>query len=176
MADNTQKIPAKEKMEAVGVRFPVSVIEWLAGLKIGNAVTPSDKIRAIVAQARLQSDFYETSQACLAWAQEVLSPLVMAMQSEEAQGHGRFEALALLASWLPPTLAAMLASAPQADREALQQKEKIIVGRCFQLLESFARLALCHDLNSPAGESVMRLLEQQIGSLSSVARPKAVEP
>jgi hypothetical protein len=137
-------------MEVIATRFPVSDIAWLAGLQVKNTVTPSDKVRAIVAQARQQNELYDNPQACLGWAREILSPLVMAMQSEEALGHARCEVLALLLEWLPSTLTALLVSAPQADCDTLRQKEKFMVGRCFQLMETVVRLALasptpCHD-------------------------------
>ncbi|MCL2021365.1 MAG: hypothetical protein FWG81_04540 [Betaproteobacteria bacterium] len=150
-------------METVGVRFPVSDIEWLAGLQIKNAVTPSDKVRAIVAQARQQNSLYDDPQACLAWVREILSPLVIAAQAEEAQGHARCEILALLLEWLPSTLAALLVLAPEADRDALRQKEKIMLGRCFQLMEAVTRLALasptqCHDPGA-IRDNVLRISE-----------------
>jgi hypothetical protein len=173
MPRTPQAFPVKERMEAVAVRFPVSDIAWLAGLQIKTAVTPSDKVRAIVAQARQQNELYNDPQACLAWAREILSPLVMSMQSEEALGHARYEMLTLLLEWLPPTLTALLASVPQVDRNALQQKEKILVGRCFQLMEAVIRLALasptpCHDPDA-IRDNVQRVFEQA-GILSIIPK------
>ena len=165
-------------METVGVRFPASDIEWLAGLQIKNAVTPSDKIRAIVTQARQQNGVYDDPQTCLAWAREILSPLVMAVQSEEALGHARYETLALMVEWLPSTLAALLASAPYADRDTLQQKEKIMVARCFQLMEAIIRLALAsptpsHDPDM-IRDNVLRVLE--LASVLSITPSTTVKP
>ena len=40
------------QMQTLSARIPTEDMEWLAGLDIQGAVSPSDKLRALIAQMR----------------------------------------------------------------------------------------------------------------------------
>ncbi|MCL2625489.1 MAG: hypothetical protein FWD46_01555 [Cystobacterineae bacterium] len=147
----------KERMETVGVRFPLSDIEWLASLQLKEALTPSDKIRAIVTAARRQQEGYGDYEASLSWLSELWAPVVAAIRAREfrAEGPGlHSELLRLLMEWLPQTLALLLArgrgeeegsggaGSKDENLEALLQLEAQLAQRCFLLCESLLRLGI----------------------------------
>ncbi|GBG02003.1 hypothetical protein AZSI13_13300 [Azospira sp. I13] len=141
--------PAKERMETVGVRFPVSDIEWLASLQVKGAVTPSDKIRHLIAEARRQEAGTADLETCLAWARDLVAPFNSHVRREELLAGEHSELLALLGDWLPLVLALCLAGDNSQD---LIRRENSLAKSCFQLLEGVLRLGVsnqapCYDPN-----------------------------
>ncbi len=146
--------PSKERMETVGVRFPLSDIEWLASLQLKDAVTPSDKIRTIVATARRQHEGYGDYEASLSWLHDLLAPAVAAVRAGEfrpGQPGLHSDLVALVLEWLPQTLALVLARCQgmkESDgnegenRESLLELEAQLAQRCFQMCESLLRLGV----------------------------------
>ncbi|MCL2829158.1 MAG: hypothetical protein FWD77_00280 [Betaproteobacteria bacterium] len=140
----------KERMETVGVRFPLSDIEWLASLQIRDAVTPSDKIRAIVGAARRQDEGYGDYEASLGCLRDLLAPAVAAVRAGEFRARNpglHSDLVTMLMEWLPQTMALMLAQGRGAgdegeSREFLLQLEAQLAQRCFQLCEFLLRLGV----------------------------------
>ncbi|MDR2507856.1 MAG: hypothetical protein LBD67_07680 [Candidatus Accumulibacter sp.] len=157
----------RERMETVGVRFPLSDIEWLASLSMKDALTPSDKIRAIVAEARRRNEGLGDYEAALSWLRDLLAPAISAIKGREFRSENpgmHSELVALAAEWLPQTLALLLAQgAPergqgegqekqerQDNAEMLMAFEVQLARRAFQFCESLLRLGVgrsapCYD-------------------------------
>ncbi|MCL2178075.1 MAG: hypothetical protein FWC28_08415 [Proteobacteria bacterium] len=143
---------SKERMETVGVRFPLLDIAWLASLQLKDALTPSDKIRSIVTTARRQHEGYGDYEASLSWLSELLAPVVASIRAREfrAEGPGlHSELLTFFIEWLPQTLALVLARSRGTQEggegenlESLVQLEAQLAQRCFQLCESLLRLGV----------------------------------
>lgn len=142
--------PTKERMETVGVRFPISDIEWLASLQIKGAVTPSDKIRHIVAEARRQEAGATDLETSLVWAQDLLAPFNARIRREELLKGEHSDLLALVGEWLPQALALCLARSGDTGEKNLFLRERALTKSCFQLSEGLLRLgvstqAACYD-------------------------------
>ena len=151
----------RERMETVGVRFPLSDIEWLASLSMKDALTPSDKIRAIVAEARRRNEGLGDYEATLSWLRDLLAPAISGIKGREFRSENpgmHSELVALVAEWLPQTLALLLAQgAPERGQaegrdnaETLIAFEAQLARRTFQFCESLLRLGVgrsapCYD-------------------------------
>jgi hypothetical protein len=55
------------QMQTLSVRIPSEDLEWLAALEISGASTPSDKLRALIAQMRKQHQGTMDHATCVAW-------------------------------------------------------------------------------------------------------------
>lgn len=158
----------KERMEMVGVRLPLADLEWLAGVQREGAVTPSDKLRALVGEARRRQEGSARYETCLAWARELLAPSILAIQQAEYQQDRHSELLALIGEALPPLIAALLLRPDRADQDepgadSLAVQEASLARRACALAEGLLRLAVSREPQcyNPRvmDEPVSRLLE-----------------
>jgi hypothetical protein len=70
-------------MQTVSVRMPNEDMEWLATLNLQGTSTPSDKLRALVAQIRRQREGAADYAASLAWMRDLVTPLVTRIGANE---------------------------------------------------------------------------------------------
>jgi len=138
------------QMQTLSARIPSEDLEWLAGLDIQGAVSPSDKLRALIGQMRRQYEGTLDYQGGLSWLRDLLAPFVTAIRALEHQNRMHSEALTLVTEALPQLMATLLSEqgiakeAKDAKRRAVEVEE-IVVQRCFQLLTSIMRLAVTRD-------------------------------
>jgi len=140
------------QMQTLSARIPTEDMEWLVGLDVQGAVSPSDKLRALIGQMRRQYDGTLDYQRSLSWLRDLVAPFVTAIRALEHQNRMHSEVLTLTAEALPQIMATLLSErglTPDAKRHAVEIEE-IVVQRCFQLLTSLLRLAVtrgagCYD-------------------------------
>jgi hypothetical protein len=140
------------KMQTLSARIPSEDIEWLMGLDVQGAVSPSDKLRALVAQMRRQHEGTLDYERSLGWLRDLVSPFITGIRALEHQNRMHSEVLTLAAEWLPQIMATLI-SERAIGRDAKQRAigiEEIVVQRCLQLLASIIRLAVtrnaaCYD-------------------------------
>jgi hypothetical protein len=135
------------QMQTLSARIPMDDMEWLAGLDIQGAVSPSDKLRALIAQIRRQHEGTLDYERSLGWLRDLVAPFVTAIRAVEHHNRMHSEVLTLAAEWLPQVMATLLserALAKDAKKQAIDVEE-IVVQRCFQLLASIMRLAVTRD-------------------------------
>lgn len=135
------------QMQTISARLPSEDLAWLMTLDVPGAVSPSDKLRALVAQMRRQSEGTLDYARSLAWLREMLTPFVNALRAIEHRHQTHSEALTLVAEWLPQVMATLLSERTLAaeDRKRATEIEDIVVRRCFQFLASLMRLAVTRD-------------------------------
>jgi hypothetical protein len=134
-------------MQTLSARIPTEDIEWLASLDIQGAVSPSDKLRALIAQMRRQYEGTLDYERSLSWLRDLVAPFVTGIRAVEHTNRMHSEVLTLTAEWLPQVMATVLserALAKDAKKRAIEVEE-IIVQRCFQLLASIMRLAVTRE-------------------------------
>ena len=132
------------QMQTLSARIPLEDIEWLASLDIQGAVSPSDKLRALIAQMRRQYEGTLDYERSLSWLRDLIAPFVTAIRALEHNNRMHSEVLTLTAEWLPQIMATLLserALLKDAKKRAIDVEE-IVVQRCFQLLASIMRLAV----------------------------------
>jgi hypothetical protein len=135
------------QMQTLSARIPTEDMEWLVGLDIQGAVSPSDKLRALIAQMRRQHEGTLDYERSLAWLRDLVAPFVTAIRAIEHQHRTHSEVLTLAAEWLPQVMATLLSerSLGKDARTRAIDVEEIVVQRCFQLLASIMRLAVTRD-------------------------------
>lgn len=154
-------------MVQVGARLPQQDADFISRLRIDGAATPSDKLRAIVAEARRRHEGAEDFAAALELARDQLAPLMQRLQRSEFEAGIHSELLLRLLDWLPDTLAYLtsrLPPVPEASKRPLENTERALeeteraltafergaADRVFRLLEVVLQLAVtrrpqCYD-------------------------------
>lgn len=148
----------------ISARIPAEDAAFLASLSLEGAVTPSDKLRAIITAARRQHEGDGDFAGSLHWLKDVLKPALARVALSEHEAGLSSELLSILSAQLPPLLAMLMAARPQSADE-LRQLEASLAQRSLQLLEAVMRLgvtrrAACYDLE---------LLHKQLPSILELA-------
>jgi hypothetical protein len=140
------------QMQTLSARIPMDDMEWLAGLDVQGAVSPSDKLRALIAQVRRQYDGTLDYAGSLEWLGDLVAPFVSSVRAFEHHNRMHSEVITLAAEWLPQVMATLLSERGLAqDAKASDAKahaidvEDIVVQRCLQFLASIMRLAVTRD-------------------------------
>lgn len=140
------------QMQTLSVRVPAEDIEWLASLEVQGAVTPSDKLRALIAQMRRQHQGTMDYAACVAWLRDLMTPFVVALREVEHRQKIHSDALDAVIEWVPQIAATLLAGQRFGadDVAAVMALEEALIQRCFQLTTTLLRLGItpraeCYD-------------------------------
>ena len=135
------------QMQTLSARIPSEDLEWLVGLDIQGAVSPSDKLRALIGQLRRQHEGSLDYQRSLGWLRDLVAPFVAAIRGFEHHNRMHSEVLTLVAEAVPQIMATLLSERGLGDdtKKRAIAVEEIVVQRCFQLLTSILRLAVTRD-------------------------------
>jgi hypothetical protein len=135
---------------------------FLADLQIAGAQTPSDKVRALIEEARRRSDGSHDYKTSLAWLRDVVAPALDRVRTAELEHGTHSELVFVLVEWAAEVLACALAHAPSegAGPDALLRLERLLADRAFRGVDAVLRLAVtrrapCYDrdvLRARAGE------------------------
>jgi hypothetical protein len=139
-------------MQTLSVRISSEDFEWLSALEIAGTSTPSDKLRALIAQMRKQHQGTMDHATCVAWLRELLSPFVVALREVENRHRMHSDAINAVIEWLPQIMATLL-SERRFGKDAPGRAadiESALVQRCFQLFSTLMRLGVtpvaeCYD-------------------------------
>jgi hypothetical protein len=139
-------------MQTVSARIPVDDLQWLATLEVQGASTPSDKLRALVAQLRRQHEGSMEYSASLQWMRDLVAPFATSIGAFEHRQGKHSELLRLISDWVPQLMAILIAenSLGREPQRKAQEIEEKLVARCVQLIMSFLRLGItpvadCYD-------------------------------
>ena len=137
------------QMQTVSARLPSDDLEWLSALDLPGAVTPSDKLRALIAQMRKQHEGALDYSACLSWLRDLLSPFVIELRGIEHRERTHSEAVSAVIAWAPQVMATMLSARDFGDEGIGRSREveDALVQCCFRLLIALLRLGV-----TPAAE------------------------
>lgn len=137
----------------ISVRITTEDASFLAGLRLDDAVTPSDKLRALLREARQRQEQGHDYQSCQRQLQDLLAPAMQRLRQAELQVRQHSDFVDLVLPWLAETLAYAAtapATAPPEDTELLRDVEGNLATRVFRLLEGVLRLGVtrqapCYD-------------------------------
>ncbi|KJK22057.1 hypothetical protein UB46_23335 [Burkholderiaceae bacterium 16] len=131
-------------MQTVSVRIPEEDLAWLAGIELPGASSPSDKIRALLADARRRADGSSDYIGCVALLREQVRPLLDATQTLEHEHQQHSEIVPMLAMQLPELMASLIAGVPSGDRAPAQAREleARLTARAMRMLLGLLRLAV----------------------------------
>lgn len=145
------------KTIAMSVRVSPDDAEFIAGLTIPGASTPSDKLRSIIAQARARTEGTADYATCLTLVQDLLAPARQRVREAEHRHRVNSELLAAVLDWLPETLAGVMSQTPvapaanssdeatQAERRQLTDLESSLADRVFMLVEIVLRMGVTKE-------------------------------
>lgn len=140
------------KTVPVSVRLSQEDASFIANLDISDAVTPSDKIRSIIKEAKKQKEDIVNYEGCLKIAQETLKGLVQKVKATELEEKQHSELVTVFNDWIVESFAYIASAKPAPDAEAFDLKalEEGIANRSFRLLEVMARMGVtskapCYD-------------------------------
>jgi predicted ATP-dependent protease len=138
----------------ISARIPQEDADFLAKLKIEGAITPSDKLRAIIGEARQRAEGQGDYAASLQWIRQILVPAVNRIREGEHRTRMHSELVLAVAEWLPQACALILSEHADGanEKQQLIELEKALADRAFQLAEALLRLGVteqapCYDKN-----------------------------
>lgn len=134
-----------------GKSIPLSVrvsdddAEFLAALQLDGAVTPSEKLRALIARARAEAADGRSFEAALARLRAQLEPTAQLLRTRELETRRRSQLVLEVMQALPDLAAYLVAGPAPATRsrnEDLPGFEQGVADRLFRLIEAVLRLAV----------------------------------
>ncbi|WP_028581716.1 hypothetical protein [Desulfogranum japonicum] len=148
------------KKVQIGARISHEDAEFISQLQIEGARTPSDKLRAIIEQARKEhenaKDFTGVYRSVL---QQVL-PLIEYIKREELANEKHSELVEKILNWLPEFYAYTLTGIhPEQEQNDLIAYERGLLERTFRLLESILHIELSKNPSSYTPSLVRNHLE-----------------
>ena len=145
------------KTVSISARISNEDAEFISQLKINGATTPSDKLRAIISDARLRKSRIQDYRGSFQMIQELLMPVIEYVRQTELESHEHSELVTRSIEWLPDTLAFIVSAAPQraGDKsvEKLKSLESGLADRVFRLIESVLQMGItrrcpCYDTDA----------------------------
>lgn len=131
------------KSVTISARIAEEDAEFLALLDLPGASTPSEKIRALIAQARSRHSEGRTYEASLTLLRDLLEPSAQALRAREMATRQRSELLADALYWLPDLVALLVSGPPNKARPGdLLEFEAAVAQRVFHFIEAMLRLAV----------------------------------
>jgi hypothetical protein len=155
------------KTVPISARISHEDAEFISQLKINDATTPSDKLRAIIADTKRRKKRDQDYRGCFQMIQEIMIPVVEKIREAELENHVHSALITRCVEWLPDTLAYVVSSAPRSigdkTSEQLDHLERGIADRVFRLMESVLQMGItqrcpCYDADAIA-QRVTPILE-----------------
>lgn len=139
----------------MSVRLAQEDADFIAAVDVAGAKTPSEKLRAIIRQARTRYEGTDTFTGCLDFARDLLAPARHRIAAAEHDHQVHSELVAVVAEALPAMVATLM-TGPDVDADGtteageLANVEQALADRVFALAEALLRLGVtrqcrCYD-------------------------------
>lgn len=142
------------KTVSISARITHEDAEFISQLKINGAKTPSDKLRAIIADARRRDSRTQDYRGCFQMIQEIMKPVIEKIRHAELENNVHSELITRCVEWLPDTIAYTVSSVHEFEnagsRDQLENTESGVSDRVFRLMESVMQMGItrrcpCYD-------------------------------
>lgn len=136
------------KTVPVSVRLPEDDAGFLSSLHLEGATSASEKLRALIADARKRQHGTEEYPAALKLAEENLAPTLRIIRSSERDNGLHSELVSRLGEWLPDCMAYLIASngvATELDADTLTDIERGLADRVFVLIQSILQMGVTRE-------------------------------
>lgn len=154
--------------QTITLRLDEDDLGYLAGVEVVGAANLSEKIRALLADARRQREGLTDFGAAYDFARRLLAATERRIRDTEVQAEIRSELLSRVLAWLPDLMALLLAggAGDQSDQPAqLRRLERAVGERVLSLADSLVQQAVagfpgCYDSRALTGraQSVLRIV------------------
>ena len=133
----------------MSVRVSPEDAEFISRLSIGDATTPSDKVRALLRDSRKRHEGFHSLVGCVAMLEEMMGPASALLLEFERKERIHSELILKLKQWLPETVGLLLthlAGASEGDEsERLTELERQLADRVFLLIEDVVRMGVTRE-------------------------------
>lgn len=155
----------------LSVRIPQDDFEWLTALDIKGAVTPSDKLRAIIQRHRREHDGTQSYELALSWLRDLIQPFAREVAAYEHRTSKRSEVVAATIEWVPQLMALLASEHIQADASPARarQVEDMLLQRSVALLGALLRLGITPTSSTYDDGAIARQLPR-LGELIDAIR------
>lgn len=142
------------KMVPISTRISQDDVEFISQLKVSGASTPSDKVRAIIADAKRRAEGLQDYRSAFQMMQELFQPVREHIREAELETGKHSELVTRLIEWLPDMTAYLLSTLARSDHDIDEQDllalEEGLTDRVFRLLESVMQMGItqrcpCYD-------------------------------
>lgn len=156
------------KTVSISARISQEDAEFISQLSIADAKTPSDKLRALVSDARRRSLHEEDFRGHLKMFQDMIGPVKAKISETELAENTHSEVVSRILEWIPDMMAFVLSTTATKEetmsKEQLTQLEAGLTERIFRLLDATMQLALTNP--SPCYRS--SVIQDRASSLISL--------
>ena len=159
-------------MQTVSVRIPENDLAWLVELQLPDATSPSDKIRALIADSHRRIKGAHDFARCAALFREQVRPVLDVIEAYEYETHHHSELITQLAAQLPDLMASLVTAAPpgHAIAEAANELEARLAAKSMRMLLGLLRLAVTG--NPPAyHRAVLDPYVREVKELANLIQP-----
>ncbi len=150
----------------IGARVNADDAEFLNLLEINGATTPSDKLRAIIEEARLRREYSHDFSGSYRMIQEQIIPITEKIKKAEFDKEIHSALLTRILEWLPEFYAYSLSSLSDDSEENLAAFEKGAVDRVVRLFESLLHL----ELSAQTSSYTPGVFKDHVASLSELIK------
>lgn len=134
------------KTVQVSARISQEDAAFLASLQISGAHTPSDKLRAIITEARHRQAGQESYRDCVRMVDNLLEPTRLVIGESELRHKMHSDLIPRVLDWLPDMLGLVVASRAELSEdesiESMVALETAIADRVFRLMESVLQMGV----------------------------------
>ena len=148
-------------------------IEFLATIDVDGARSTGDKVRHIIAEARLRREVQKDFDSAYRMIRDLIDPSAKSVRNAENRCGAHSELTARIIQWLPDIMAYLVSSEIEVEssddggsKTSLAALEKGLAKKVFLLLESVLRMGIT-DKSACYDESI---ISNSIGSISELCK------
>ena len=130
------------QMQTMSIRLPDDDFRWLLSTQEGSGKTPSERLRAMIAQVREQESELSDPDSCMAWMRRLVQPTANFVAAWERQNKQHSDVLSAVLDIAPRLMALLVSARPpstQDDGNDMREMEAALASHCFYLLTTVLR-------------------------------------
>ena len=161
--------------QTITIRLDEDDLTYLSSVELTGAVNLSEKIRALLAEARAQREGMQDSGLAWDFTRRLFAAPERGIREAEIQAQMRSELIARIAAWLPDVSALLLAGTPETSAtqreraEHLKKLERSLGERVLGLVDSILQMSIAGFPGCYDPESLHRRAQPALRSLAMQA-------
>src|SRR5690606_15224865 len=148
MVSNETIVFERMKTSQISTRVTQADADFLAGLTLEGATTPSDKVRALITEARRRREELGDYKGSLRQVRDLIGPATAAILEAENTSSAHSAVVLPLVDWLAEALAFTLSHVPVSAEDSaarLAELERGLVDRSVRWAQALLRLAVTEE-------------------------------
>lgn len=141
-------VQGRMKTSQISTRVTQADADFLAGLTLEGATTPSDKVRALITEARRRREELGDYKGSLRQVRDLIAPATAAILEAENASHTHSALVLPLVDWMAEALAFTLShvpSGPEGSAAGLAELEQGLADRSVRWAQALLRLAITQE-------------------------------